>query len=339
MVFLRTVGLLMTYKCQIACPHCVVKAGPRRTEEIHIKDALNWITQISNYRNGYIKFLSLTGGEPFYNLNNLKLISKFAENLGLLVSAVTNAFWATSIAQAKNILKSLSALKMICLSTDIYHQKKIPLKYIENAVKAAKELNIPPIISICTENKDNEEYKSLVNKLICFIEPKDIQTVITFNAGRALKKNKTTYLYSKTPSQSACKGIDSPIIVPNGNVIACIGPVIALKNSHPLLLGNLKVQSVNEIFDKLEYNPIIHALRVWGPKKMISMLKDAGLNQYLPKNFIKGSICDTCYKIMSNVQLKEFFSSIIKNQEFMQKVSYARVYFLKEPNMINRFDV
>jgi len=48
--FLSTVGLMMTYRCQVACPHCVVEAGPHRTEEVDLAEAKDWAEQIAGYR-------------------------------------------------------------------------------------------------------------------------------------------------------------------------------------------------------------------------------------------------------------------------------------------------
>ena len=87
---------MLTYKCTTACPHCIVKAGPARTEEIRIEDAVNWVEKAATYRAGHIKGLALTGGEPFYNLDLLQRISDFGDKLGMVVSVVSNAFWATS---------------------------------------------------------------------------------------------------------------------------------------------------------------------------------------------------------------------------------------------------
>src|SRR3972149_5167068 len=91
MPFLKNIGLLMTYQCQVSCPHCIIEAGPNRKEHMVYEDTCNWIDQIAAYRNGHIKVMSLTGGEPFIDIQFLKKISELAEARGLFVSAVTNA--------------------------------------------------------------------------------------------------------------------------------------------------------------------------------------------------------------------------------------------------------
>lgn len=340
MPFLRNIGFIMTYKCQVACPHCIIEAGPHRKEEMLLSDAFNWIRQIANYRNGYIKVLSLTGGEPFYNIDNLKKISTFGENCGLLISVVTNAFWASTQEEAVRILRELPAIKMLAISTDVYHQESIPFERVKNAILAAKECDIPYNIHVCTEYEDDKEYKEILKRLQEITETDTINTAITFPAGRALKKvSGLKYRTSEEPPISACSAGSSPIVFPDGRVIACIGPVIDLPSSHPLILGNLRKNSLHEILDNAELNPILHAIRIWGPQKLISIIKEAGLNQYLPERYIKDSVCNACYNLMSNSKIVEFLTQLAKDFEFKRKVAYARVYYLKETKMAELYQL
>ncbi len=334
MPFLRNIGLFMTYRCQVACPHCIVEAGPNRKEEILLHDAIEWVRQIAEYRRGYIKLLSLTGGEPFYNIQHLKKISDFGESQGLIVSAVTNAFWASTPENAIGMLKELFAIKWLAISTDVHHLESIPLERVKNAVLAAKECGISYSIHVCTENLEDKEYLKLLQKLEVFAGKNTIITAITFPVGRALKKiSMLEYQTSEEIPVAACSSAGSPIIFPDGSVIACIGPVIDLPFSHPLRLGNLRKNSLDEILDNAEMNPILHAIRIWGPKKLISIIKDAGLNQYLPERYIKDSECNACYSLMSNNKIVEFLAKLAHDPEFKKRVAYARIYYLKETEM------
>jgi MoaA/NifB/PqqE/SkfB family radical SAM enzyme len=333
MPYLRNIGLVVTYKCQVACPHCIIEAGPNRKEETKLEDAFNWIKQIANYRNGYIKVLSLTGGEPFYDINKLATLSSFGEENGLFVSAVTNAFWASTPKKAVDTLKSVPSIKMMAISADAYHQKEIPFERVKNAINAAKKLDIPFQIGVCTENQEDEEYKKIIQKLEKVTEPDKIKTAITFPVGRAHNLNTLKYVTSVDPPISACSAGSSPIIFPNGNIIGCIGPVINIKSNHPLLLGNLKKKSLEEILDDSEINPIYHAIRIWGPRKLISLAKDAGLARHLPKEYVKDSICHACYALLSNDKIRTFLQALAHDREFRRKVAYARLYYLGESRM------
>lgn len=333
--FLRNIGLMLTYKCSVACPHCIVDAGPHRKEEMHLKNALNWINQAHAYRDGYIKGLALTGGEAFFNIEHLQSISAQGEKLGFVVSVVTNAFWASSKNIAVNILSTLPAIQLISISTDEYHQKAIPFDNIRNAVWAAKELGLLYNIAVCTDNKENLKYREIMKYLLEITEPDKIRTTITLPVGRGRKKSETfKYKMSSEPTLSACTMVSSPIIFPDGKVIACIGPVIKLPPPHHLFLGNLHDNSLSEILDNAEINPILHAIRIWGPQKIVSLLKEQGLDKLLPKEYITDCICDICYKLFSNDRMNDVLNMLSDDERFKQKVAYARVYYLKETRMV-----
>jgi MoaA/NifB/PqqE/SkfB family radical SAM enzyme len=333
--FLRNVGLMMTYKCQVTCPHCIVQAGPHRQEEMLVHDGCEWIRQIAAYRNSYIKVVALTGGEPFYNLDNLRAVSDCAAASGLLTSVVTNAFWASTPEQALAVLKELPSIRILSISTDIYHQVAIPLTWVKNAALAAEACSIAYSISVCTENEEEKGYLEIIDKLLEFTSRELILTAIALPVGRALRKlNKAKYSTTAEVPISACATGSSPVIFPNGRVIGCIGPVIDLESSHPLALGNLREDSLGEILETAQSNSILHAIRAWGPKKLIPMIRDAGLGHFLPDRYIKDSVCDACYNIMANAKIVEFLNEVAADSEFRRTVAYARAYYLQEPEMV-----
>ena len=81
-------------------------------------------------------------------------------------------------------------------------------------------------------------------------------------------------------------------------------------------------------------NTILHAIRIWGPKKLIRMVEEAGLVDELPNNYIKDSICNACYSLVSNPKIVEYLSELINDPEFRRRVAYARAYYLKEYDML-----
>jgi MoaA/NifB/PqqE/SkfB family radical SAM enzyme len=334
--FLDAVGMVITYRCQIACPHCILRAGPHRKEEISLADAFNWIEQISNYRNGHIKLLSLTGGEPFYDINRLAKISSYAKSMGLAVSTISNAFWADTPEKARETLQNLNSIDFIAFSTDIYHQEFISYENILNAVRASKEFNLPCFIDICTENLSDPRYTSLLDKLHEIVDQDFINTVITFPLEADDKSNSLKYKMSEKAPMFACTSCSAPVIFPNGKVIACIGPVINLSSKHPLVLGNLNEDPLNKILNDAEINPILQAIRVWGPSKLIEMAKDAGLDKHLPERYIENSICNACYSLMSSEEIAKFLFELSENPEFKEMIAYARVYYLQETRMIEK---
>lgn len=340
MPFLKNLGLLMTYQCQVACPHCIIEAGPQRKEQMHLEDLYNWIEQIASYRNNTIRVVSLTGGEPFINVRRLKAVAEFADQQGLFVSAVTNAYWASTPDRAVKVLENIPALKMLQISTDVYHQKFIPFERVKNAIQACRVCHVPFTVALCTENDHEPEYLSILQELEEIVEPELIYTAITFKAGRALQTSDVNqYASSSTPPKTACGAGSSPIIFPDGRVIACIGPIIDLKSPHPLILGDLHDDSLAEILDQAEVNPILHAIRLWGPQKIISMMESDGLGEYLPDTYIKDSVCHACYDLMSAPAIVQYMDRLSHDQDFIRKVAYGRIYYLNETEMVAKLEL
>lgn len=333
--FLKNVGLIMTLRCQVTCPHCIVQAGPHRKEEMRVEDARDWIQQIAHYRDDIIKVIALTGGEPFYNLESLRAISDLAAVSGRLVSVVTNAFWASTPKGALGVLRTLPSIKMISVSTDIYHQIAIPLEWVKNAVDAATACGMAYSVSVCTENEQEPGYLEILRRVQEFAPKELIMTAIALPVGRA-QSNLGRDRYDATADVpiSACATGSSPAIFPDGRVIGCIGPVIDLPSGHPIYLGNLRETSLHDILDRAQTNTILHALRAWGPRKLIPMIRDAGLGDHLPNWYIRDSVCDACYKLMTDQQVVEYLSQLAEEPDFKRTVAFARAHYLREPEMV-----
>ena len=121
--FFSQVGLLLTLRCPVRCEHCMVQAGPHRTEEMEVERAHDWLEQIAACGARSIGF---TGGEPFYCWEKLLALSQAARGMGLTYTVVTNAYWADSLEKAHERLAQLQPSEM-SISTDIYHTRYVPL--------------------------------------------------------------------------------------------------------------------------------------------------------------------------------------------------------------------
>ena len=330
--FLNNMGLMMTYRCQVACPHCVVEAGPHRTEEVDLAEARDWVAQMAGYRNGRVQMLSLTGGEPFYAVDKLAEISDFAANLGLVASVVTNAHWATTPGTAVQMLRRLPGICMIGISADPHHQRVIPFDRVVNAIGAAQTCGIPHRVLVATESETDPEYLSLLDRLQRFTSADTIATVITFYVGRALVKiDANRYQWTPEPSPCACTAVGAPVVFPDGRVIACIGPLIELRARHSLVLGNLRQEPLAAILDRAENNSVLHAIRVWGPRKLVERLRASPIASELPSAYVRDSTCDVCYKLFSNPAIAAYLERLSEDAGFKRYTAYGRAYYLNDP--------
>lgn len=325
---------MLTYRCTAACPHCVVEAGPHRTEEMRLDQATDWIRQARTYRDGHVVGLALTGGEPFYILDKLTRVVELARAEGFLISVVTNAYWAASEEAALDVLGGLPAIQMVSISTDAYHLKAIPFQNVAHVIRACQKLGRVFNIAVCTDDEQNPQYRKIVDDLTALGVGDKIRPAVTFPVGRARNLvRKLSYPYSAAPPVSACTMAGSPIAFPDGKVLACIGPLVALPPSHPLYLGNLNQESMASILDRAEVNPVLHIIRIWGPHKLVSMLQERGLGDVLPQDYVSTCICDICFKLFSNEKLLAGLNDLSRDDSTLQLVAYARLFFLQETMM------
>lgn len=334
--FLLNIGLVITYRCPIACPHCILKAGPDRREEMKREDVINWINQAAAYNGRQILSVCFTGGEPFFDVEKLREISAFAASRGMISTVVTNGFWAESRHSAVKILESLPHLKVISVSADQHHLAQMPFARVKNALLAAKDLNLFYTAAVCTENVQDPTYLDICNQLADIIGRERINTVITFPVGRAREMGGAgRYEMTDSPPSGACTVASTATIFPDGRVYACMGPVLDIGESHPLMLGDLKEQSLEEVLDGAELNSILHIIRVWGPARLIDLLKKRGYSGILPNQFVKNSICTLCYTLMSERAVREALVELAQDQTLLETTAYARLFYLNERRMLD----
>ena len=121
------VGLILTYKCQCACKHCMFNCGPAWEEWMtleNIQEALQMILAL-----GSVRQIHFTGGEPFLNFPLLLAGVQAAKETGLPQYLETNAGWCVSVDQVDEqfaLLKE-AGLTVISISCSPFHAETIPL--------------------------------------------------------------------------------------------------------------------------------------------------------------------------------------------------------------------
>ncbi|MBC7333854.1 MAG: 4Fe-4S cluster-binding domain-containing protein [Actinobacteria bacterium] len=147
-------GLLLSYRCNIKCDHCIYACSPKwKNSWISEADAKTILTQLSTIfsktctlRMPYVSFnygLHLTGGEPFLNFKLLVRITEIAKELDIpSILVETNCFWAREDESAsKKIIKLREAgLDGILISINPFNVKYIPFERLERAVRISREI-------------------------------------------------------------------------------------------------------------------------------------------------------------------------------------------------------
>ena len=118
---LTGIHFLTTYACNLECDHCFLYCGPRAAGTF----TLEQIRQVMDeaVRLGTIQSVCFEGGEPFLYYPLVLAGVDLARQRGFSAGIVTNAYWATSAADAELWLRPLRerGVTSISLSDDPLH--------------------------------------------------------------------------------------------------------------------------------------------------------------------------------------------------------------------------
>jgi hypothetical protein len=247
----RAIGLSITTSCPIACPHCIIEAGPHRNEDIDCDAALSLLSAAALYGGGGIPVAVFTGGEPFYRLPLLDRLLSRADALGIVASVITNAFWAAEPEAAVAFLESRPPIAQLTISTDANHRRFISIDKVRNALEAARRLSIPAGVAVCLESEaDFEPNLDMLGKID---EAETIRFSFTLPAGRAARKGPAREAPRRSgdkDGREGCASLDAPLVYPDGRVFACMGMGPSAPSEHPLCLGDIAREPLEAILGR-----------------------------------------------------------------------------------------
>lgn len=133
-------GIILSYKCQCACKHCLYNCGPQWADWMSpetLEEAL-LATRAWDHRFQ----VHFTGGEPFLNFPLLLAGVRLAAELSIPNYVETNAGWCL---KGDVVLEKLSALRdtgmdAILISCSPFHAEKVPLGRTLLAIEKAQQV-------------------------------------------------------------------------------------------------------------------------------------------------------------------------------------------------------
>ena len=150
---LRGLHLLLTYQCTFECDHCFVWGSPWQTGTMTQENIAEILRQGQEL--GSVKSIYFEGGEPFLYYPVLVRGVEMALTAGFQVGIVSNAFWATSLGDARLWLEPFAGkLSDLTISSDLFHYSERMSLQAKNASQAAEALDIPVgVIAIAKPEK------------------------------------------------------------------------------------------------------------------------------------------------------------------------------------------
>lgn len=149
----RSAGLMLSYRCNADCLHCMYACSPRWPadwpDEKRLDTLLRQLAAYIEPAPGGPEDVDLnhglhfTGGEPFLNFDLLRHATARAAELGIPSLFVeTNAFWATEEGKARSMLRQLkeAGLHGILISVNPFYLQHVPFERTQIAVRAASDV-------------------------------------------------------------------------------------------------------------------------------------------------------------------------------------------------------
>lgn len=133
------IGLILGYRCQAACAHCLYNCGPGWGDWMTPEAVRKALSAVKDAWGDAFQ-VHLTGGEPFLNYPLLLEATQIAGELAIPVYVETNAGWSRDMHQAEERFHALreAGLKAVLVSVSPFHQESIPLGRALETITAAR---------------------------------------------------------------------------------------------------------------------------------------------------------------------------------------------------------
>ncbi|MBW2056183.1 MAG: radical SAM protein [Deltaproteobacteria bacterium] len=305
-MFLNSVGMLLTFRCNAMCRHCCFEAGPERTDRMPIEDARRFVREVSRAGGRGVVF---TGGEPFVEYETLRAVVAEAGRLGLRVRIVTNGLWAASERHARRLLRVLcqEGLKTLTVSYDEPHEACVPGERVRTAVAVALDLGLRVIVSSAILDGDLESaVSSLLERLdlpphpSLWVKPGHVSP-----NGRALSSFDSSS-FAGLDLSSGAKRLDGPcafvvaepVVTPAGDLAACCSPATATRTGFrpEFVVGNLHRTSLRRLQEDLETDPLFLFLMLRGPWALRQVAGESGVEPDTRTPIVNQ--CDLCAALL-----------------------------------------
>jgi hypothetical protein len=119
-------GVMVNYRCNAACRHCLYSCSPTRLAGYMDAETARNISAL--LVKGRIGSVHIGGGEPFLNFDGLLAVIHELHDAGIRIDYIeTNAFWAQD-KNAQAMLKTLGkeSIHTLCISIDPFHAEYVP---------------------------------------------------------------------------------------------------------------------------------------------------------------------------------------------------------------------
>lgn len=297
-----TVGLSVSHSCPVRCAHCAVGCLPNLSEPASKNDLTSWLEQVA--ANGNYQTVNITGGEPLDHPDTVVHVLRVCRQLGLNSTMVTSGIWATSLADARRVLRPLTGagLLAIFVSFDEYHLRHVPVTRVAAALQVAHDNGVAIGISMLAGPglKDPEELLGCLTPHLTIQTRADLHilTNTMVFSGRAARLRRRHQRPGQPLTPLRCSGTGL-VIHENGEVYGCCGPDQPKRSA--MHLGNLHTRIFQDIYTTYRNGLLPFMIRLVGVRSLIDCAVASGATELACWSLAPdGEACNMCQSLASS---------------------------------------
>lgn len=309
----RTLGFRLTYRCNSKCEHCYcyTDKDDLAGNDLRFEDIEPLIAQAKAIG---MSGIGLSGGEPFLLRETIYSIVECAKRNGLNVNIATNSFWAKQYDKAVGVLEHLKGLGFhpprdsIAVSAGQFHLPYINQVCSMHLIKAYRQVFNAALPRLDFEYVVGNEqilhdYKAyLAENGVAETDYKLVERTIFQSTGNSRIVN--DQIITKRPAsvfRALCPWVKDLIVDPAGNVYPCCG---FNRYNKGIVIGNIHQQSIEEIRNAAQVNPVMIMLKYHSFAHLHSLLQ----RQFdLPAE--ADGLCDICEDIFADPRHVDYLVS------------------------------
>jgi hypothetical protein len=201
------------------------------------------------------------------------------------------------------------------ISTDLYHQKYVPISFVRNAYTAASRSGIRTRVRLTgsTSPVTDAEFEE---QILQFCAPEDLEQASLTEYGRAQELRIGTAQARPEPKYGICPS-SGPHFFQDGRSIPCCNSIVSLPDTHLLEFGNA-IRAPEEVKHALHGNAFFLAIKVFGfdwLREQLLALRPGRYEAYAPRNS-----CRFCYDACSDGKMSADVEQILDDPALLLRL-------------------
>ncbi|HZP11318.1 MAG TPA: radical SAM protein [Nevskiaceae bacterium] len=289
-------ALLITAHCNAGCTHCSTSCGPHRSEHLSREQIFRLIDEAAELNGSEKLRVLLSGGEPFLAFDLLLDVVRHARDKRAIVTCVTNAYWATSIEKARDLLRQLKAagLRSFAISTSRFHQQFIKRQRVERALQASRDVGLRctlKYVRVRDDSLDERGVRSWATSAGAH-DVQDFPLLPHLRAGASAPES--SYIRDAGVPTGTCPGAILTVRE-DGRAFTCCTPGAF---TTLLQVGHATRDSLRDVNARFHVGGVQQILRRKGPGEFLEAIRARAQAHRLRSSY--ASVCDLCTHIAAD---------------------------------------